>query len=165
MIDIGSLGWVVDELLAIVHCLLEESLADSLVYNDQGNLWRGILGLARLISCLTRVCKHAVLVLADFVQLLKLKVDNLLAHGVTNTIAIDEDMVGHLTTVKFSVALERPLEIVRQNCRRNDLLTFLRLWTSLSVVFAHVRIVSSTETYCALFALVTNVDTNKHGLV
>lgn len=46
LIDIRSLGWVVDELLPILHSLLEESLADSLVNNDKGNLGRGILRLA-----------------------------------------------------------------------------------------------------------------------
>jgi len=46
LIDIRSLRWVVDELLPILHSLLEESLADSLVNNDKGNLGRGILRLA-----------------------------------------------------------------------------------------------------------------------
>ena len=46
LIDIRSLRWVVDELLPILHSLLEESLPDSLVNNDKGNLGRGILRLA-----------------------------------------------------------------------------------------------------------------------
>lgn len=46
LIDIRSLRWVVDELLPILHSLLEESLADSLVNNYKGNLGRGILRLA-----------------------------------------------------------------------------------------------------------------------
>ncbi len=106
MIDVGSLGWVVDELLTVVHCLLEESLADSLVNDDEGNLWRSILGFTRFVCCLARVSEQAVLILTDLVQLFQLEVDNLLTHGVANTITIDEDMVGHLTAVKFSVALE-----------------------------------------------------------
>ena len=34
LIDICSLGWIIDELLPVLHRLLEESLANSLVYDD-----------------------------------------------------------------------------------------------------------------------------------
>jgi hypothetical protein len=106
LIDVGSLGRIVNELLAVIHSLLEEPLADSLVHDDESNLGRRVLGLARLVGSLTGVCEHAVLILADLVQLFQLEVDDLLAHGVAYTVAIDEDVVGHLATVKLSVALE-----------------------------------------------------------
>lgn len=109
------MGRVVDKLLAVIHGLLEESLADSLVHDDEGNLGRSILGLTRLVGSLTGVSEHAVLILAGLVQLFQLEVDNLLAHGVAYTVAIDENVVGHLAAVKLSVALERPLEVVGQN--------------------------------------------------
>jgi len=39
-VNIGTLGRVVDEVLAVVAWrLLEESLADTLVDNDEGDLW------------------------------------------------------------------------------------------------------------------------------
>lgn len=43
LIDVGTLGWVVDELLTVIHSLLEESLANSFVHNNESNLGRGIL--------------------------------------------------------------------------------------------------------------------------
>jgi hypothetical protein len=67
LIDIGSLGRIINELLSIVHRLLEESLSDSFVYDHKGNLGRGVLRLARLVIRLTICSKHAVLVLADIV--------------------------------------------------------------------------------------------------
>ena len=39
------------------------------------------------------------------------------------------------------------------------------LWTCLSVVFAHILVVCCAETNCALFALVTDIDTDKHCLI
>ena len=41
----------------------------------------------------------------------------------------------------------------------------MSLRTSLSVVLTHILIVCGDETNDTLLALVTNVDTNKHGLV
>lgn len=39
-VNVGTLGRVVDEVLAVVTWrLLEESLADTLVDNDEGDLW------------------------------------------------------------------------------------------------------------------------------
>ena len=102
LINIGALGRIVDELLTVVHSLLEESLTNSLVDNHESNLWRGVLG----VSYSTAVCEQAVLILAYMVQLFKLKINDLLTHRVADTVTIDENMVWHLTVVELSVALE-----------------------------------------------------------
>lgn len=59
--------------------------------------------------------EETILFLNDLVELLKLKVNNLLTHGITDTITVDEDVVWHLSLVELTVALERPHEVVGQN--------------------------------------------------
>lgn len=59
--------------------------------------------------------EETILFLDDLVELLKLKVNNLLTHGITDTITVDEDVVWHLSLVELTVALERPHEVVGQN--------------------------------------------------
>jgi hypothetical protein len=44
-------------------------------------------------------------------------------------------------------------------------LTLLTLWTSLSVIFAHILVVRSNETNDALLSLMADINTDKHGLV
>jgi len=61
--------------------------------------------------------------------------------------------------------LQSAAEIFLKNIGRNDFLTLLSLWTCLSVVFTHVRIIGSNKTNDRLFTFVANIDTNKHGLV
>ena len=46
LVNVGTLGRIVDELLTVVHSLLEESLANSLVHNHESNLWRCVLRFA-----------------------------------------------------------------------------------------------------------------------
>jgi hypothetical protein len=160
LIDVGALGRIVDKLLAVVHGLLEESLADSLIYNNKSDLGWGVLRLAWLVSSLTGVCEKTVFVLANLIQLLKLKVYDLLAHRVTDTIAVYEDVVRHLPVVELSVALERPLEVIRKDGGGNDLLALLRLGACLSVVLAQKGIIGSAETNCTLFSFVTDVNSD-----
>lgn len=107
MIDVGSLRRVVDEGLTVREGLLEEALANTLVHNNQGDLGWIILTLLAL--------EEAVLLLDDLVQLLKLEVDHLLTHGITNTVTVDENVVWHLARIEITVALERPHEVVRQD--------------------------------------------------
>jgi len=158
LVNIGALGWVVNEGLSVLVRLLEEALAHSLVHDDQGDL--GWLELVLLL-----VLGKAVLILNDLVQLFQFKVDDLLAHGVANTVTVDENMIGHLTLVELAVALERALEVVRQNRARDNFLAFLRLGTGLRVVLAHVLVIGGTEADGALLAFVANVNAHKHGLV
>lgn len=71
-VDIGSLGRVVDEVLAIVAGrLLEESLANALVHDDQGDLGSFLGGLTMVTTVL-----HG----NDAVKLGQFLVDDLLAH-------------------------------------------------------------------------------------
>lgn len=89
----------------------------------------------------------------------------MLAHGITNTITIDEDVVRQGAVVEATIGLESAAEIVLKDVGRDDLLTLLSLRCSLSVVLAHVLIVGRNKTYDALLALVANINTNEHGLV
>ena len=67
-VNVGSLGRVVDEVLPIVAWrLLEESLADALVDDDQGDVWES-LGRVLLIT--------SVLHLDNVVELSKLLVND-----------------------------------------------------------------------------------------
>jgi hypothetical protein len=50
LIDVGTLGRVIDELLAVVHGLLEESLTNSLVYDDKRYLWRSVFRFGTVLS-------------------------------------------------------------------------------------------------------------------
>jgi hypothetical protein len=105
LIDVGALGWVINEGLAVGMGLLEETLANALVYDDQRDLRWVVLALLTFIE--------AIFLLNDLVKLIKLKVDNLLTHRVTNTVTVDENVVGHLALVELSVALKGSHEVVR----------------------------------------------------
>lgn len=156
-VDVGTLRWVVDEVLPVVSWrLLEESLANALVHDDESDLGEGLSGLLFFAAVL-----HS----ADAVQLLELLVDDLLTHGIADTITVDEDVAGHGTFVEVSVGLERACEVIRQNCRRDDFLSLDRLRTSLSVVLAHGSVVGRTEADGRLLALMTDINTDEHGLV
>jgi len=50
LIDVGTLGRVIDELLAVVHGLLEESLTNSLVYDDKRDFWRSVFRFCTVLS-------------------------------------------------------------------------------------------------------------------
>lgn len=103
-INVCTLRRVVDEVLSIVACsLLEESLADSLVHDDQGNV-RMRFGLSLRVT--------AVLHGDDAVELLKFLIDDLLAHGVTDTITVDEHMAGQFAIVELTVGLEASSKVI-----------------------------------------------------
>ena len=51
IVDVGTLRWVVDEVLTVVLLsLLEESLTDPLVHDDQGDLWSFLFLLFTTVS-------------------------------------------------------------------------------------------------------------------
>jgi len=60
--------------------------------------------------------------------------------------------------------LKSTLKVLLKHARTDDFLSFLTLWACLGVVLAHVLIVGGAETDDALSSLVTNVDTDEHGL-
>lgn len=60
--------------------------------------------------------------------------------------------------------LESALEIFLEHSRTDDLLSFLTLGTRLSVIFAHVLVISGAESDNALFAFVADIDSDEHGL-
>ncbi len=72
LVNVGALRRVIDESLAVLVGLLEEALAYALINNDECYLWRIVFALLAVIE--------AVLLLNDFVQLLELKVNDLLTH-------------------------------------------------------------------------------------
>lgn len=98
LVHVGALWGIVNECVAIGLGLLEEALAYTFVDDDEGDL-----GLGKLVLAAVEV---SVLIADDPVQLVKLKVYNLLSHTVTNTVTVDENVVWHLSAIEFSVALE-----------------------------------------------------------
>lgn len=104
LVDICTLGRVVDESLPVLLRLLKESLTDPLIYNNERYFGRIIFSFLTVVE--------AVLFLDDFVQLFELKVDHLLAHRVADTVTVDEDVVWHCAFVEVAVALERSHEVV-----------------------------------------------------
>lgn len=60
---------------------------------------------------------------------------------------------------------ESTLEILLEYSRANDFLTFLSLWTSLSIVFTHILIIGCTKTDYTLFSFMAYIDTNEHRLL
>jgi len=156
-VDVGTLRRVVDKVLTVVTgSLLEESLSHTLVHNDQGDFRDGLSGGLRIASVL-----HG----DDAIELLQLLVNDLLAHGVTDTVTVDEDVGGEASVVELAVGLEGAREVVRQDGGRDDLLALDRLRASLCVVLAHVGVVRGTEANRRLFTLVADVNAHKHGLL
>ena len=152
VVHVGALRRVSD---AGVGAHLEESLSDSLVYDDQG-----VLREHRLLG---RV--EAVLLLHDLVELLELVADDLSPHGIANSVSVDEDVVWELALVVVAEGLECALEVFLENTGADDLLALLALRTCLGVVLAHVLIVGGAEANDALLALMANVDADQHRLL
>lgn len=100
LVNIGTLGRVVDEGVAALVGLLEESLADALIHDDQSDFRQRNFGLV------LRSLEVSILLVDDLVQLFKFEVDHLLSHRVAHTISVDEDMGRHLAAVILPVALE-----------------------------------------------------------
>jgi len=156
-VHVGTLRRVVDEVLALGPArLLEESLADALVHDDERDVGRGLR---------RRLIVAAVLHSNNAVQLGQLLVDDLLAHRVAHTVTVDENVARHRSVVELTVRRERALEVVGQNGGGDDLLALDGLGAGLGVVLAHVGIVGGTETNGRLLALVAYVDTDEHGLL
>jgi len=68
--------------------LLEESLSHTLVDDHE-------CGVRKSVALILGV----VLVLEDLLELVELELDDLCAHGVTNTVTIDEDVIGQVSLV------------------------------------------------------------------
>ena len=100
----------------------------------------------------------------NLVKLGQLLVNDLLSHGVTDTVSVDEDVAWHGSIVEVSVALECSLEVVREDGGGDDFLSLHRLRASLSIVLAHVGVIGSAEPNCTLFTFVANIDTHEHSL-
>ena len=86
--------------------MLEESLANSLVHDDQSNLWGFLFRFFFLV-----VSPESVFKCYDLIELGKFLVNDLFTHRVTYTVSVDENMLGHLT-IEVPVALEGALEVV-----------------------------------------------------
>jgi len=170
-IDVSALRRVLDELVALGSLsLLEESLAHALVDDDKSNLRRSDRSWNLLTLLFCSLSRGAILLLLedtvlfgdDLVKLVQLFVNNHLSHGITDTITVDEDMLGH-GAVEVAVTLEGTLEIVGQDTARDNFLTFLWLRGSLCIVLTEVRIISCTESNSTLLTLMAHIDTHKHG--
>lgn len=179
-IDVSALRGVLNELIALGGLsLLEESLSDTLVHNDQSNLGRldrsgsllvllllgggfsrtgGILGIGLVFLSL----EDAVLLSNDLVKLVELFVNDHLSHGIADTITVDEDVLRH-GAIEVAVTLEGALEVVGEDTGRNNLLSFLGLGSGLSVVLAEVRVVGGTESNGTLLSFMAHIDTHEHS--
>lgn len=146
LIDISPLRRI-NEFFSFID--VEESLSNSLVHDNESNIW---------VSWM--VLLNSVLVSNNFLELFKFIFNDLLSHWVTDSISIDENMVGHLAFVKISVGLKRSLEIILKNCWRNNFLTFLPLRACLGIILAKIWIIGGYKPNNTLFSLVTNIDTN-----
>lgn len=155
MVDIGTLRRVEDLALLVTTTasLLEEPLSDTLVHDDQSHVGKGVALVLRVV-----------LVSKDLLKLVQLELDDLLSHGIADTITIDEDVVRQCAAVVVLVGCESAAEVLLQDVRRDDLLALLTLRAGLSVVLAQERIVGGHETNDTLLALVANIDTNEHCL-
>lgn len=106
LINVGALRRIVNEsLLLLVLRLLEETLTHALVHNDQRDLRP--LSLVVVVGCI-----HAILFRNDGIELLQLEIDDLLAHGITDTITVDEDVSWHLAAVEIAIGSEGTLEVI-----------------------------------------------------
>lgn len=79
--------------MTVAH--MEEPLSHSLVHDDQGmlrNLW-----IFNFLSVLERI-----LLQNNLVKLFKFVSNNLLSHGIADTISVDDDVVWEFTVVVLS---------------------------------------------------------------
>lgn len=103
LVHIGTLRGVEDSTSLVAWGLLEESLSDSLVNNGESDL-------RQFVALSLRV----VLVSKNLLKLIELKLDDLLAHGITNTISVDEDVVWQ-ESVEVLVGLKSTAEVLLKN--------------------------------------------------
>ena len=107
-VNVGALRWVIYPILAVrATRLLEEALTHTLVNNDERDIGRS---LGRCLVITTVLHGH------DTVKLCELLINDLLAHRVTDTITVDEDVSGHSSIIKLTVRRECALEVVREDC-------------------------------------------------
>ena len=156
-VDVGALRRVIDPILAVWTVrLLEETLTHTLVYDDEGDV-RGSLGRRLVVTTIL----HA----NNAVELGELLINDLLAHGVANTVTVDEDVARHGTIVELAVGREGALEVVREDRGRDNLLALDRLRAGLRIVLAHVGVVRCAEADGRLLALVAHIDADEHSLL
>lgn len=149
LINVGSLRRVQYS----VAFLLEESLSDPLVDDNQGDLGSLVLVLAVV----------SVLLVDDHFDLRQFVVENLLSHGISHTISVDEDVLRQGSFVVFAVGLEAVEKVFAKDVLGDDFFTLLLLGACLGIVLAHVLVVGSNEPNDTLTALVAHIDTNQHG--
>lgn len=100
LINVGSLRRVQN----LVVCLLKESLSHALIDDDECDM--GERATLRL---------GVIFVGQDFLELIKFEADDLLAHRVTDTITIDEDVVGQRAAVVVAISRQSTAEVILKN--------------------------------------------------
>ena len=81
LIDIGSLRGICN----VLTFFLEESLSDSLVHNNQSDFGHSCLALLTTID--------TIFFNAKILELFELRVNNLLSHGISNTISVNKNVI------------------------------------------------------------------------
>jgi hypothetical protein len=133
---------------------LEEPLSHTLIDDDE-------CGMGESVALSFRV----VFVSHNLFQLIKLVIDDFLAHWIANTVTINENMIRERTTIVLTISLKGTTEIILENVGRNNLLSLLALRAGLGVIFAHILVICCYEADNALLALVAHIDTYEHCLV
>lgn len=108
--------------------LYEEALRDSLVHNDEGN--------ARLLTVAIDFHEH-------LLELSDLRGDDLVSHGITDTISVDDKVSGKVRLVSLLEGLDGSLEGVT-HLSTHDFLT-LRLHNELGEVLGELGVDGSSE--------------------
>lgn len=83
-VDDATRWWVYQLSISIFN---EESLCDSLVHNNNSDVW----------SCATLVVD----IIDSLLELLNFVLDNLLSHGISNTISEDDEVLWLLIILRF----------------------------------------------------------------
>ena len=93
VVNIGSLGWVENVCLVLGLKLFEESLSNTLIDDDECDI-------GKWFSLEFRV----IFVGEDFLELIELELYDLLAHGITDSVTIDEDLLWESTLVVILIS-------------------------------------------------------------
>lgn len=143
-IDDATGGRVLQVALSVLD---EEALRDALVHHDEGD--------ARLLTVTVNLREH-------LLELGDLRGDNLVSHGITNTVSVDDEVGGQVRLVSLLEGLDGSLEGVAHLTTHNFLT--LRLHDELGEVLGQLGVDRSGESHNGGRTRMADIDTNEHGL-
>jgi len=135
----------VRQAVVIAH---KEPLLDSLVHDHQSQIRSRGCSVVHEVDC---IC-----------ELLYLSLDDLLLHAISDTISVDDEVLGvHMLLRVLCKCLYRSLQGVSQFAIDHFLTTGQH--NSLGIVLAHARVDRSTKSNIGMLAFVAHINANKHG--